>query len=386
MANIFDYLDWRGDLTLSERAFNEVDNLILAEICYLDLSGFAPAGFETQQVTLREAWDAYFAAHPTTDMGVLVPDQIPVLVQKAAQTARFGSLRLLGYVNRIDEETQTQFSAMTMLLPDGSAYVAFRGTDDTIVGWKEDFNMAFTPEIPAQRYAADYLQQAAAALAFRPLLVGGHSKGGNLAVYSAVFCSEAVQNQLMRVYNNDGPGFQEKILQTEGYRRIKPRIKTILSQNAMVGTLLWNDCDYTVVKSTAALLGAHDGFTWETTPTSFVRCENLSPSARAFDRAMEEVLVGMSMAERQEFIEEFFGTLTATGAVTLSDLSARMLRETLRFARAVHQEPSLHKMVNETLEAMAKGYAAERNWSLSRLKLPANPLRRKKTKEEQDKT
>ena len=191
MANILDYLDWRGDLTLSERAFNEVDNLILAEICYLDLSGFAPAGFETQQVTLREAWDAYFAAHPTTDMGVLVPAQIPVLVQKAAQTARFGSLRLLGYVNRIDEETQTQFSAMTMLLPDGSAYVAFRGTDDTIVGWKEDFNMAFTPEIPAQRYAADYLQQAAAALAFRPLLVGGHSKGGNLAVYAAVFCGGA---------------------------------------------------------------------------------------------------------------------------------------------------------------------------------------------------
>ena len=150
----------------------------------------------------------------------------------------------------------------------------------------------------------------------------------------------------------------------------------------MVGTLLWNDCDYTVVKSTAALLGAHDGFTWETTPTSFVRCENLSPSARAFDRAMEEVLVGMSMAERQEFIEEFFGTLTATGAVTLSDLSARMLRETLRFARAVHQEPSLHKMVNETLEAMAKGYAAERNWSLSRLKLPANPLRRIKANAE----
>lgn len=138
------------------------------------------------------------------------------------------------------------------------------------------------------------------------------------------------------------------------------------------------------MKSTAALLGAHDGFTWETTPTSFVRCENLSPSARAFDRAMEEVLVGMSMAERQEFIEEFFGTLTATGAVTLSDLSARMLRETLRFARAVHQEPSLHKMVNETLEAMAKGYAAERNWSLSRLKLPANPLRRKSAQKEKE--
>ena len=207
MANILEYLDWRGDLTLSERPFNEVDNLILAEICYLDFSGFVPAGFQTQQVTLQAAASAYFTAHPETNMGVLVPDQIPVLVEHAAKTARFGDIRLLGYVNRIDEETQTQFSAVTMLLPDGSAYVAFRGTDDTIVGWKEDFNMAFTPEIPAQKYAAEYLRQVSAALPFRPLLVGGHSKGGNLAVYASVFCGQEVQKRILAVYNNDGPGF-----------------------------------------------------------------------------------------------------------------------------------------------------------------------------------
>ena len=207
MANILEYLDWRGDLTLSERPFNEVDNLILAEICYLDFSGFVPAGFQTQQVTLQAAASAYFAAHPETNMGVLVPDQIPVLVEHAAKTARFGDIRLLGYVNRIDEETQTQFSALTMLLPDGSAYVAFRGTDDTIVGWKEDFNMAFTPEIPAQKYAAEYLRQVSGTLPFRPLLVGGHSKGGNLAVYASVFCGQEVQKRILAVYNNDGPGF-----------------------------------------------------------------------------------------------------------------------------------------------------------------------------------
>ena len=126
-------------------------------------------------------------------MGVLVPDQIPVLVERAAKTIRFQDIGLLGYVNRIDEETQTQFSAMSVLLPDGSAYVAFRGTDDTIVGWKEDFNMAFTPEIPAQKYAAQYLQNVSEVLPFRTLRVGGHSKGGNLAVYAAVFCGDAVQ-------------------------------------------------------------------------------------------------------------------------------------------------------------------------------------------------
>ena len=388
MANLMDYLDWRGDLTLEISPFNEVDALILAELSFVDFDGIVPPPELGRGLPLNEAAEAFFARHGGKDvpMGVLVPDTISKMLRKLMTSPRFRNMTLNGYTALLDDSIEQQFAALTIDLGNGSIYISFRGTDDTIVGWKEDLNMGFLEEIPSQKQAVEYVARVARQYGDKTIRIGGHSKGGNLAMYAAAMAPESVQERIGNIYNNDGPGFQEKILQTEGYRRIKPRIKTILSQNAMVGTLLWNDCDYTVVKSTAALLGAHDGFTWETTPTSFVRCENLSPSARAFDRAMEEVLVGMSMAERQEFIEEFFGTLTATGAVTLSDLSARMLRETLRFARAVHQEPSLHKMVNETLEAMAKGYAAERNWSLSRLKLPANPLRRKKTKEEQDKT
>ena len=348
MPNILDYLTWRGDVPFSVSPPNEVDNYIHCKIGTLDFTGIVPEN--ELYVPLPQAVEAYFAAGGAEKLGALSSPYIAPMVKR---------------------------------LPGGLHYVTFRGTDDTIVGWKEDCLLTVMDEIPAQRDALDYLTWAASVYPGK-LAVGGHSKGGNLAMYAAAMAPESVQERIGNIYNNDGPGFQEKILQTEGYRRIKPRIKTILSQNAMVGTLLWQDCDYTVVKSTAALLGAHDGFTWETTPTGFVRCESLSPSARAFDRAMEEVLGGMSMDERKEFIEEFFGTLTATGAVTLSDLSARMLRETLRVARAVHQEPSLHKMVNETLEAMAKGYAAERNWSLSRLKLPPNPLRRKRTKKEEE--
>ena len=383
MPNILDYLTWRGDVPFSVSPPNEVDNYIHCKIGTLDFTDIVPEN--ELYVPLPQAVEAYFAAGGAEKLGALSSPYIAPMIKRLPETVRFREVMLTGFRQAFDEKKTEQFSALTLRLPGGLHYVTFRGTDDTIVGWKEDCLLTVMDEIPAQRDAVEYLTWAASVYPGK-IAVGGHSKGGNLAMYAAAMVPESVQERIGNIYNNDGPGFQEKILQTEGYQRIKPRIKTILSQNAMVGTLLWQDCDYTVVKSTAALLGAHDGFTWETTPAGFVRCENLSPSARAFDRAMEEVLGGMSMAERQEFIEEFFGTLTATGAVTLSDLSARMLRETLRVARAVHQEPSLHKMVNETLEAMAKGYAAERNWSLSRLKLPANPLRRKKAKEEQDKT
>ena len=154
MANILDYLDWRGDLTLAERGFNEVDNLLMAELCFLDFSGIVPADFSAP-VFLPDAMRQYDAARPQETMGVLVPEQIPELGRKMAASRRFSDLTLCAYVSRTDEETQTQFSALTALLPDKTAYIAFRGTDDTIVGWKEDFNLAFLPVVPAQRMAAE---------------------------------------------------------------------------------------------------------------------------------------------------------------------------------------------------------------------------------------
>ena len=199
MASILDYLDWRGDITFAERPFNEVDNLLLAELSYLDFGGIVPADFAAA-VPLSDAVAAFTKRTPHADMGVLVPDKIPGLAQKMAASARFRDVLLSGYVSKLDEQTETQFAALCAALPDGTVYAAFRGTDDTIVGWKEDFNMGFLPIVPSQREAADYLRAAAAAFPSQKLRAGGHSKGGNLAVYAAVWCGESVQDQLLAVY------------------------------------------------------------------------------------------------------------------------------------------------------------------------------------------
>ena len=337
MANILEYLDWRGDLTLSERPFNEVDNLILAEICYLDFSGFVPAGFQTQQVTLLDAASAYFAAHPETNMGVLVPDQIPVLVEHAAKTARFSDVRLLGYVNRIDEKTQTQFSAVTMLLPDGSAYVAFRGTDDTIVGWKEDFNMAFTPEIPAQKYAAEYLRQVSAALPFRPLLVGGHSKGGNLAVYAAVFCGQDVQNRILAV-----PGFYSSLLSLPEHKPVAGKITTLLPESSVVGILLEHEEAYQVVRSTQVGLMQHDGFSWQVKGERFEHLTELAEGGKIMDQTL------------RSFLRE----LTCTDASTLTDLKEGGLKTASAMVKALQKlDKPTRKALTDTLKLLVKSGA-----------------------------
>lgn len=358
MANILEYLDWRGDLTLSERPFNEVDNLILAEICYLDFSGFVPAGFQTQQVTLLDAASAYFAAHPETNMGVLVPDQIPVLVEHAAKTARFGDIRLLGYVNRIDEETQTQFSAVTMLLPDGSAYVAFRGTDDTIVGWKEDFNMAFTPEIPAQKYAAEYLRQVSAALPFRPLLVGGHSKGGNLAVYAAVFCGQDVQKRILAVYNNDGPGFYSSLLSLPEHKPVAGKITTLLPESSVVGMLLEHEEAYQVVRSTQIGLMQHDGFSWQVLGTQFVHLSGLTEGGRIVDSALRDFVRGLDQEQRIRFVDALFEVLTCTNAETLTDLKDGGFRTAYSMLKTVRSlDPDTRQALSGTLGLLVRSGA-----------------------------
>ena len=325
MANILDYLDWRGDLQISERGFNEVDNLLLAELCYLDFGGIVPPGFDAP-VPLQEAMRRYDVLREHESMGVLVPDQIPELGRRMAASARFSGLLLCGYENKIDDVTQTQFSALTLLLPDGTAYVAFRGTDDTIVGWKEDFNLAFLPVVPAQRMAVQYLQAAAAVFSERPLRVGGHSKGGNLAVYSAVFCSEAVQNQLMQVYNNDGPGFRTSLLPLPEHKRVAGRIVTIIPESSVVGILLEHEERCEVVRSTQIGLMQHDGFSWQVRGERFEHLPDRTEGGKLVDETLRAFIVSLSDEQRVAFIDALFDILTCTDADTLTDLKEGGLR------------------------------------------------------------
>ena len=356
MANILDYLDWRGDLTLAERGFNEVDNLLMAELCFLDFSDIVPEGFDAP-APLPEAMQRYDAARPQETMGVLVPEQIPELGHKMAASRRFSDLTLCAYVSRTDEETQTQFSALTILLPDKTAYIAFRGTDDTIVGWKEDFNLAFLPVVPAQKMAAEYLTAAAAALPSHPLRVGGHSKGGNLAVYSAVFCGEAVQNQLMRVYNNDGPGFRTSLLGLPEHKRVADRITTILPESSVVGMLLEHEERYEVVRSTQSGLWQHDGFSWQVRGEKFEHLPDLTEGGKLVDETIRTFILSLSPEQRVAFTDALFDILTCTDADTLTDLKEGGLKTAAAMLKKYRtlDKPTRHALGSTLRLFMAAG-------------------------------
>lgn len=323
MANVFDYLDWRGDVAFSGAPFNEIDNLILAQLCFLDLSSIVPSDPAGACVRLEDAVDRYLILHPleSTSMGFIVPETIPHMAIKAAKSRRFRDICVCAFVNRIDAAREEQFSATTYLLGDGTAYVAYRGTDDTLIGWKENFNMGFKDTIPAQADAVHYLNDVLRALP-HPVRVGGHSKGGNLALYASVYADPALRERILDVYSNDGPGFSSGILHSEEYRTIKPRVHSIVPESSVVGMLLDHEENYQVVKSTAKGLFQHDGFSWQLIGDHFVTLESRSAESQYIDKTLKAWLSDMDDEHREKFVDALYTVLSATNAQTLSELNA----------------------------------------------------------------
>ena len=329
MANILDYLDWRGDLTLAQAPFNEVDNLILAELAFLNFAGIVPGPGAGERISLHRAADAFFARVPDgekVEMGVLVPDEIVLLLRKAAESNRFRDMKLSCFADWLDHERAEQFAAMTVETGDGALYLAFRGTDDTLAGWKEDFHMACMMEVPAQKMALHYLREVAKQFPRRKLRMGGHSKGGNLAVYAAVFAPAAIQKRLLTVWSNDGPGFHDAMVSLPQHGRIADRIVTIVPKSSVVGMVLEHDEDYTVVDSSQKGLMQHDGFSWEVLGDRFVRLRSVSRQGRLNDLVLKEWVCNMPLEQREKFVDGLFEVLTASGAETLTDLKEERVK------------------------------------------------------------
>ena len=237
-GTIIEYLKEYGDCSFAEKPFNDVDSLALCQLSYLKFDGLVP---DVRQygpwITLLE-----LSRHP--DFDKLFTDEWyeksnRALVSGMLSGRRFRELKMNCYINLVEKEWETQFSAITFMTGNGLVYIAFRGTDETIVGWKEDFNMSFAAEVPAQGAALDYVTRAAGVLD-GPLVLGGHSKGGNLAAYAGIFAPRTVQERIQCVYNFDGPGFNEAVLATEQFQSIDMRIHTFVPQTSVVGILLWH--------------------------------------------------------------------------------------------------------------------------------------------------
>ena len=316
MADMFDYLSWRGDIRFAQLPINPVDALIFSTLSYIRFQDIVPETSK-QWIRLKDAAEALFAVENPEAL-CRVP-QDAELLHTAAKTARFGNVGMTLYRDILIPEEETQFAAMTFIMDDGTVYIAFRGTDHSLVGWKEDFNMSFREQIPAQKLALEYLRDFAA-VSRAPIWIGGHSKGGNLAVYAAAKSDHLIRSRIIEIFNQDGPGFSEAMMADPGYRSILPKIRTFVPQSSVIGMLLEHEEPYTVIKSSQTGLMQHDPYSWEVLGANFILLDELTDNSLFLDKTFKNWLAGMSNEDRSAFFDTVFDLLGAGGADQVQDL------------------------------------------------------------------
>ncbi len=354
MTNILDYLKWRGDVTFEASPLNEIDSVIFTQLTYVPFDKIVSSDVDTQGRTIEEIFDAHFAdPDKKVNMGAIIPaEKILPLFEMMSHSARFKDVRLRAFINEIDLEEEKQMCAICYDLSNGDSYVAFRGTDDNLISWKEDLNMALFTPIPAQKEAVDYLTSVGQTLNGR-LYVGGHSKGGNLAVYSSFMVSKEIQNKIMAVHSFDGPGFRHDFMKIAHSNPVMERkITNFLPDASIIGSIFDTVGRRIYVKSSAKGLYQHDAFSWHLERINFITVPNLAKSSIQFHNSLEQWVAGLSDKEKKEFIDAFYKLCTVNDSGTLTDI----LSNKFKFVGALFKaDEQSKKTIWKTMKDSVKG-------------------------------
>lgn len=326
MANIHDYLRWRGDIAFGEHPFNDVDNLVLSALVYLDFSGIVPAEGSDDSISVADACKALLDKS-AGDVKPYVRSLAKVdtaFVKLVRASQRFGNAQLSAYVDVVSANRALQFAAMQVSLPEAGDYLALRGTDTTIVGWRENLMTSFRIT-EAQQEAARYVERALVRSADigGNVRVGGHSKGGNLAEYAAATCPEPLRQRIVCVYSNDGPGMAPEVMPQSPREILGERLRLIVPTYSMVGMLFARKNERrTIVASSASGIEQHDITTWQVLRDGVEEADALDPDCVTQNDAIAEWASGIALDERERVTNEVFNILQTGGAKTFEQILA----------------------------------------------------------------
>lgn len=357
MGNIIDYVKKWGKYTLLEKPLNEVDSLVLCQMVYLNYEKFVPGiNKRNMPVSIQDIYN-----HPERDRildDYWYRENNKDLFETVAESARFGSLKMNYYVNIINKDQEAQFSAMTYVLDDKNVYIAYRGTDATIVGWKEDLNLAFSKPLHSQYLAVEYMNKVAGYVA-SDFYAGGHSKGGNLAVYAAMNCDERTREKIIKVYNNDGPGFRPEIREQGNFQAIAERVVKFIPRSSLVGMILEDHSDYEIVESKGIGMFQHNTYSWKVEEDSFVRAKNMTNSKIMRDAALNEWILSLTEEETHAFIDTLYEVVSASEASNVFEFGAdwkKCLQNIASAAKEVDDvtKKGIHKTVRSFFDILTE--------------------------------
>ena len=330
---MLDYLSEYGHLSFSDAPLNDVDLLIFSQLAYMDFEDVRPSPCPFSLALAHAAFadspdasEARFSFQRKDDRR---------LAQLSASCPRYAGIRFADFRRELNPEAESQFAVLSLLIGEGRLLVSFRGTDNTLAGWKEDFNMAFMDEIPAQRMALAYIEEIAPA-ADRVILTG-HSKGGNLALYAAAACPSALQEKIDLAVSFDGPGLNERLVASAGFRRMEDRMRVVMPCSSLVGLLFEQPKDVRLVDSRIFSILQHYPYFWKTEKMDFIYLSRPSASGALLGGTLRGLLERLDMETREQLVEAVYEIISSTEADTFNDLASRWLQSAAAIATRLSQ-------------------------------------------------
>ena len=324
--NIIDYIKWRGDLTMDIVPFNHLDALLFSQLSMLRLDEVLIKDGEQISLSINEAVRLFkeFKIEEKYDLGLILPKEIILAFYMLGESPRYKDLILDNYVNNICSSEQTQFSALTIDLGYNTRVVSFSGTDDTLIGWKENFNMLFVSTTAGQASSCDYLNKVSRR--WRHIYVCGHSKGANLALYSTLHSNSHVQRKIEKTIGFDGPGLIEDINDIEGFERNIKKVIFYVPDTTIIGALFDHYEEVKVVKSIEKGLYQHDLFSWEVLGNEFVYADERTEESIHIEQKIKKMISEIDEATRLRLVNEGYKILSSDTADTLTKLYGEKIR------------------------------------------------------------
>lgn len=372
MADFFDYVKWRGDIKVSVDPVNKIDCLIFSWLSYIDMQGIVPSD-NSAFATVKKTADVFLK---NNDIEKIMKESnsftktAGLLLKECAASERFSLMRMFCHRNEIVTKIDSQFSAVTVEAAPKTYIIAYRGTDEHLIGWKEDFNMSFMNAVPAQEKALNYLNEIASKVRGK-IYIAGHSKGGNLAVYAACKAKKNVRARIQKVYNFDGPGFMDENVLGDGRNDIFPKTEWFTPDESIVGAIMNDLSRFTIVKSSAKGVLQHDAGTWQVLGKDFVTANELKSVGKIFDETMRNWLRELSQADREQFTETLFKMLSANDAFTVDEINANLFKT---FKGMFKKYLELDKEEKATLKKCADSFFKEAQQSIKKEGKLKNPV------------
>ncbi len=352
MADFFDYIQWRGDVPFYDNSITEVDGLILSTFSYItpttEILGNLPATIEDLQHSFEKLSEKRKIKLTRVD------DDIKLL-EAMAGCDRFKNIKILSFKKITDKQKEMQFAAYCLELKENLLAIVFRGTDGSIVGWKEDFNMGFMDTIPGQLQASKFIKREISKYD-GDVIICGHSKGGNQAVYTAVTCESEIESRIIGVYNYDGPGFSDEFVKREQYQKLIDRIYSFLPDSSIVGLLFEHDEPVDVIESRNTGLLQHEPYSWNVMGSKIVRQEQRSNVSFILDDAIHDWLDKLTNEQKKEFVEMLFGLLDDKNTESLEDITKIRTLFTARkkYSESTDEEKNLFtKSINQLVKSIS---------------------------------